>query len=220
MSEMSIISKKAKFVSSDDDEEEEENLNPEEEEEEEEEDEEEEEEEEEVDDEDNSIDGDIKPDDDTTKSIIQSNQVFYEEEEEEEEEDDEEEDESYLQKFKSEINKKYLIETHPECIKHNDEEIQILSTVIRDENNKIIDELHRTLPYLTKYEKTRILGLRTKQINEGAPLFIEIDTSIIDGYIIAEKELMERKIPFIIRRPIPGGACEYWNLKDLEVIAY
>jgi DNA-directed RNA polymerase I, II, and III subunit RPABC2 len=217
MSEMSIISKKAKFVSSDDDEEEEENLNPEEEEEEEE-DEEEEEEEEEVDDEDNSIDGDIKPDDDTTKSIIQSNQVFYEEEEEEEEEDDEEEDESYLQKFKSEINKKYLIETHPECIKHNDEEIQILSTVIRDENNQIIDELHRTLPYLTKYEKTRILGLRTKQINEGAPLFIEIDTSIIDGYIIAEKELMERKIPFIIRRPIPNGGSEYWKVSDLEIL--
>ena len=33
-------------------------------------------------------------------------------------------------------------------------------------------------------------------------------------------ELKEKKIPFIIRRPIPGWACEYWSLKDLEVIAY
>jgi len=216
MSEMSIIPKKAKFVDSDDDEEEEENR---EEEENEEEEEEENEEEEEDDDEDNSIDGDIKPDEDVTKPTIQQPSIFYEDEnEEEEEEDDEEEDESYLQKFKSEINKKYLIETHPECVKHNDEEIQILSTVIRDENNQIIDELHRTLPYLTKYEKTRILGVRTKQINEGAPIFVEADASIIDGYIIAEKELMERKIPFIIRRPIPNGGSEYWKVSDLEIL--
>ena len=44
--------------------------------------------------------------------------------------------------------------------------------------------------------------------------------NIIDGYIIASLELQQRLIPFIIRRPIPGGGCEYWNLKDLEVIAY
>ena len=149
-----------------------------------------------------------------TNDEIVDNEIY----KEEEEEDDEEEDESYLQKFKSEINKKYLIETHPECVKHNDEEIQILSTVIRDENNQIIDDLHRTLPYLTKYEKTRILGVRTKQINEGAPIFVEADASIIDGYIIAEKELMERKIPFIIRRPIPNGGSEYWKVSDLEIL--
>lgn len=209
---MSIIPK-AKFVDFDDDEEEE-NLNPDEEEEEEHDDEEEQE-----DDEDNSIDGDIKLDEDLIKSTIQQTSIFGEDdEEEEEEEDDEEEDDSYLQKFKSEINKKYLIETHPECIKHNDEEIQILSTVIRDENNQIIDDLHRTLPYLTKYEKTRILGVRTKQINEGAPIFVEADASIIDGYIIAEKELHERKIPFIIRRPIPNGGSEYWKVSDLEIL--
>jgi DNA-directed RNA polymerase I, II, and III subunit RPABC2 len=210
-SEMSIIPK-AKFVDFDD---EEENR------EEEEENEEEYEEEEDQDDEDNSIDGDIKLDEDAGKSIIPQTSIFGEddgEDEEEEEDDDEEEDDSYLQKFKSEINKKYLIETHPECIKHNDEEIQILSTVIRDENNQIIDDLHRTLPYLTKYEKTRILGVRTKQINEGAPIFVEADSSIIDGYIIAEKELQERKIPFIIRRPIPNGGSEYWKVSDLEIL--
>ena len=214
MSEMSINPKKALFADDSDEEEEEENR----EEEEEEEEENEEDEEEEEEDEDNSIDGDIKPDD-VTKSTLPQSAIFYDDEEEEEEEDDdEEEDESYLQKFKSEINKKYLIETHPECVKHNDEEIQILSTVIRDENNQIIDDLHRTLPYLTKYEKTRILGVRTKQINEGAPIFVEADQSIIDGYIIAEKELTERKIPFIIRRPIPNGGSEYWKVSDLEIL--
>jgi len=29
---------------------------------------------------------------------------------------------------------------------------------------------------------------------------------------------MERKIPFIIRRPIPGGGSEYWKLSDLDII--
>ena len=211
MSEMSINPTKSKFVDSDD--EEEENREEDEEEVNEEDDEEENEE-----DEDNSIDGEIKHDDDLTKSTIPQSAIFNDDDDEEEEEDDDEEDDSYLQKFKSEINKKYLIETHPECVKHNDEEIQILSTVIRDENNQIIDDLHRTLPYLTKYEKTRILGVRTKQINEGAPIFVEIDPTIIDGYIIAEKELIEGKIPFIIRRPIPNGGSEYWKVSDLEIL--
>jgi DNA-directed RNA polymerase I, II, and III subunit RPABC2 len=204
---------KEKFADSDDENSDEEQL------EDEEEDNQDEEEDIEYDDVDYSIDGDIIQEEGETKITMSQPPIFYEnDEEEEEDDDDEEEDESYLQKFKSEINKKYLIETHPECIKHNDDEIQILSTVIRDSDNQIIDDLHRTLPYLTKYEKTRILGVRTKQINEGAPIFVEVDSSVIDGYIIAEKELHERKIPFIIRRPIPNGGSEYWKVSDLEIL--
>jgi hypothetical protein len=43
---------------------------------------------------------------------------------------------------------------------------------------------------------------------------------VIDGYVIAQIELEQKRIPFIIRRPIPGGGCEYWNLKDLEMIGF
>jgi len=165
-------------------------------------------------------DDDMDPEEDeehilkTQEDVKNITSIFKEEEDDDEEEDDE----SYLQKFNHEINKKYLIDIHPECVKHNDTEIQTLSIVVRDENNIIIDDLHRTIPYLTKYEKTRILGVRTKQINSGAPIFVEDDPSILDGYLIAEKELMERKIPFIIRRPIPGGGSEYWKLSDLDII--
>jgi DNA-directed RNA polymerase I, II, and III subunit RPABC2 len=140
------------------------------------------------------------------------------EEEEDYEEEDEEEDELYLQKFKYELNNNYLIDVHPECIKHNDEEIKLLSKVVRDEHNIIIDDLHKTIPYLTKYEKARVIGVRAKQINMGAQIFIDVDPTIIDGAIIAEKELIQRKMPFIIRRPLPGGGSEYWNLSDLEII--
>jgi DNA-directed RNA polymerase I, II, and III subunit RPABC2 len=140
------------------------------------------------------------------------------EEEEDYEEEEEEEDELYLQKFKYELNNNYLIDVHPECIKHNDEEIKLLSKVVRDEHNIIIDDLHKTIPYLTKYEKARVIGVRAKQINMGAQIFIDVDPTIIDGAIIAEKELLQRKMPFIIRRPLPGGGSEYWNLSDLEII--
>ena len=138
-------------------------------------------------------------------------------------EDDEEEndyDDNYLQKFDNELIKNYVNEFHPECLNHNYDEIAKMSSVVRNSDNIIIDPLHRTIPYLTKYEKARIIGQRAKQIETGAKPLVKISENIVDSYIIAELELREKKIPFIIRRPIPGGGCEYWNLRDLEVIAF
>ena len=137
-----------------------------------------------------------------------------------EDEDEDEYDENYLQKFDNEIIKNYVNEFHPECLNHNYEEIQKLAIVTKNSNGIIIDPLHRTIPYLTKYERARILGQRAKQIETGAKPLVNVPENIVDSYIIAELELREKRIPFIIRRPIPGGACEYWNLKDLEVIAF
>ncbi len=144
------------------------------------------------------------------------------EDEEEDDDDDEEEDmgESYLQKFNTEINKNYIEEYHPECIIHNHDEISALTKIIRDSDYNIIDPLHRTLPFLTKYEKTRIIGQRAKQINSGAKPFINVPENVIDGYLIAELELQQKRIPFIIRRPLNNGGSEYWNLKDLEIINF
>jgi len=79
-----------------------------------------------------------------------------------EDEDEDENEENYLQKFDNEINKNYIVDFHPECLNHNSDEVSKLSRVIRDENNIIIDPLHRTIPYLTKYEKARVLGQRAK----------------------------------------------------------
>jgi len=137
--------------------------------------------------------------------------------------DDEDEDvteEGYLQKFNTSINKNYISDYHPECSINNYEEIAALTVIIRDTANNIIDDLHRTLPYLTKYERARVLGQRAKQINSGAKVFVKVPENVIDGYLIAELELSQKRIPFIIRRPVPGGGCEYWNLKDLELIQF
>lgn len=144
-------------------------------------------------------------------------------EEDDEKEDDDEDDEdnfNYLQKFDINVNKNYVNEFHPECLNHNYDEIEKLTTIVKDENNNIIDPFHKTVPFLTKYEKTRVIGQRAKQIEEGANPFIKVPENVIEGYIIAEMELKEKKIPFIIRRPVPGGAFEYWKLRDLEIIAF
>lgn len=137
-----------------------------------------------------------------------------------EDDDEDEEDEMYFQKFEKGINKDQILDFHPECIIHNYEEISALTKIIRDKNNTIVDPLHRTIPFLTKYEKTRVLGQRAKQINVGAKPFVKVPENIIDGYLIAEIELAQKRIPFIIRRPLPSGGSEYWNVKDLELIDF
>jgi DNA-directed RNA polymerase subunit K/omega len=137
-----------------------------------------------------------------------------------EDDDDEYPDENYLQKFDKEMTKDYILDFHPECLSHNYDEIKALSKVTRDEFNIVIDPLHKTVPFLTKYERARILGQRTKQIECGAKPLVKVPENIIDSYIIAELELEQKAIPFIIRRPIPSGGSEYWNLKDLEVISF
>jgi len=141
---------------------------------------------------------------------------------EDDEEDDDEDgyEENYLQKFDSEINKNYIHDFHPECLNHNSDEIEKLARLIRDENNIVDDPLHRTLPYLTKYEKARVLGQRAKQIEIGSKPFVKVPENVIDGYVIAQLELKQKRIPFIIRRPLPNGGSEYWKLQDLEDISF
>jgi DNA-directed RNA polymerase subunit K/omega len=138
--------------------------------------------------------------------------------ESEEEEDGESEDDEYLQKFDKDVRSNFLTEFHPESSAHNDVEVRRFASVVRNKDGDIIDDLHRTIPFLTKYEYTRIIGQRAKQIDSGALPFVEVRNDIIDGDIIAKMELEAKKIPFIIRRPMPGGGCEYWKLEDLEIL--
>jgi DNA-directed RNA polymerase I, II, and III subunit RPABC2 len=139
---------------------------------------------------------------------------------EDEEDDDDETGELYLKKFDKEINDNYLLNFHPECALHNYDEVLALSKVIRDKFGIIVDDLHKTVPFITKYERARVLGQRAKQINSGASVFVKVPENVLDGYLIAELELIEKRIPFIIRRPLPNGGSEYWSIKDLENISF
>jgi DNA-directed RNA polymerase subunit K/omega len=136
------------------------------------------------------------------------------------ESDDEDYDENSFQKLENDINTDKLLTYHPELLQSNYKEINALSKIARNKKGLIIDALHKTVPFLTKYERARVLGIRIKQLNNDADPFVEVPPNTIDARFIAEEELKQGKIPFIIRRPLPNGGNEYWKLSDLEVIEY
>mmetsp|Transcript_6654 Transcript_6654/g.10629 ORF Transcript_6654/g.10629 Transcript_6654/m.10629 type:complete len:149 (+) Transcript_6654:1-447(+) len=72
----------------------------------------------------------------------------------------------------------------------------------------------KTTPYLTKYERARILGARALQISMNAPVMVALEGET-DPLLIAEKELIQRVIPFVIRRFLPDNTYEDWKVSEL-----
>ena len=142
---------------------------------------------------------------------ITSDETDSDDESEEEEEDD-------LKKLENDITKDYLLSFHPELKQINFNELLSLSKITRNKKGIIVDPLHKTFPYLTKFERAKILGQRAKQINNGSPIFVKVTPNIIDGHTIALMELKQKKIPFIIKRPMPNGSSEYWKVSDLNML--
>ena len=170
--------------------------------------------EEEEEDEDENEEGKLVEADET--SVIDVDIDEPNDEDDDSDSDEEEMDDDYLQKMNEDVRKKVIEDFHPELKTLNYEEVEALATVVRDKQNFIIDPLHKTLPIMTRYEKARILGERARQINSGASPMIDVEPTLIDGYLIALKELEQKRIPFIIQRPLPNGGSEYWRVNDLE----
>lgn len=77
------------------------------------------------------------------------------------------------------------------------------------------DPSHTTYPYITLYEKTKIIGVRANQLSQGAKPFINVPEYVTDVIQIARLEYEQKRLPFIIKRPLPNGKYEYWRLTDL-----
>lgn len=75
-----------------------------------------------------------------------------------------------------------------------------------------------TRNFLTKYERVKIIGLRAEQIQRGAIPYVKFDKNNFDPITIANKELEERKIPFMLCRTLPNGEKEYWRLDDMVIL--
>ncbi|KAL9934042.1 hypothetical protein V8E36_007124 [Tilletia maclaganii] len=71
-----------------------------------------------------------------------------------------------------------------------------------------------TTPYMTKYERARILGTRALQISMNAPVLVAVEGET-DPLAIAQKELAEKRIPLTIRRYLPDGSFEDWQVSEL-----
>jgi len=100
------------------------------------------------------------------------------------------------------------------------EDVQIIDKVVdfkkTYQNMATTGKVRRTIPFLTKYEKARIIGKRAMQISKGSPPLVEVG-NLENPIDIALKELKERKIPFIIRRPLPNGDYEDWRVDELRI---
>jgi DNA-directed RNA polymerase I, II, and III subunit RPABC2 len=133
---------------------------------------------------------------------------------EEEEELEQEED---ISEIRPELKKLY--QQHPECNLDYIEQIipKIPLQVIPPGGDKA-DSNHRTYPFLTNYEKTKIIGLRANQISKGSVPFISVPKHVTDVCDIARLELEQKRLPFIVKRPLPNGQFEYWRLSDLLIL--
>ena len=89
--------------------------------------------------------------------------------------------------------------------------ININETYINYHQNK-----KSTPSFITKFEKAKILGIRSEMISNGSPPLVETD--FVDSYDIAKQEYLEKKIPLIIRRYLPNGKYEDWKLSDFEIL--
>lgn len=78
-----------------------------------------------------------------------------------------------------------------------------------------------TQPYFTKYEYTTLLACRAQQLADGAlPLLPLTEFNVNDPrfvWKVAEREILERKLPYIVRRRLPDGTSEFWSVSELEV---
>ena len=80
-----------------------------------------------------------------------------------------------------------------------------------------LDDKHITYPFLTNYEKAKIVSFRASQISSGAKPYILVPEGVTDSYQIAILELEAKRLPFIVKRPLPDGSFEAWRLQDLMV---
>ena len=81
----------------------------------------------------------------------------------------------------------------------------------------IAKKTKKTIPLLTKFERARIVGVRLQQLAYGAKPRIDT-TNLKSINEIVEQELIQRKIPFIIRRTLPNSTYEDWKLEEFEIV--
>lgn len=101
----------------------------------------------------------------------------------------------------------YLYNHHPETVL---EYVEAIAPKLQ--------EPKRSVPFLTTFERTKIIGFRATQLSMGARPFVSVPAHITDVKDIARLELQERRLPFILKRPMPNGTFEYWRIADLMIL--
>jgi DNA-directed RNA polymerase I, II, and III subunit RPABC2 len=116
-----------------------------------------------------------------------------------------------------------LYRHHPECKIYYVEAITpklLLMAVPPDTPTRegAPDLNHRSQPWISQYERTKILGFRANQLAQGAKPYVTVPKHVVTTADIARIELKERRLPFIISRIMPDGTFEFWRLSDLMIL--
>jgi DNA-directed RNA polymerase subunit K/omega len=94
--------------------------------------------------------------------------------------------------------------------------------VSRDKVTESLSSERVTRPYYSKSEYVTLIGTRAQQIAEGAKPMVDLDGMLTSDpqfvWKVAEKEIHQQKLPFIIHRRLPSGVSEYWSTTELSVI--
>jgi DNA-directed RNA polymerase subunit K/omega len=112
----------------------------------------------------------------------------------------------------------FLKQHHPECRLDYVEEVMQKLPLAAYPPDSGSDPKHKGVPYLTLFEKTKIIGFRANQLSQGARPLIELPEYVTDVLEIARLELEQKRLPYILKRPFPDGSYEYIRLADLMII--
>ena len=105
----------------------------------------------------------------------------------------------------------------------DEDDIDIIDDDIDSESKKTDKKnTNITVPFITKYEYTKILSIRSQQIANGSPIYIDkTRVKNMKPMNIAELELKENKLnKILIKRKLPNGIIEERKLSDLKFLDF
>ena len=112
----------------------------------------------------------------------------------------------------------FLNTHHPECRLDYLEQVLEKLPVSSYPPDHGTDKRHRSVPYLTPFEKTKIIGFRANQLAQGIRPFVSVPSNMTDVLEIARLELEQKRLPYIVKRPMPDGSFEYIRISDLLMV--
>ena len=112
----------------------------------------------------------------------------------------------------------FLKTHHPECRLDYAEDVLKILPISSFPPDQKLDVNHKSIPYLSLFEKASVIGFRANQLSQGARPLVTVPPHITDVIDIARIELEQKRMPYILKRVMPDGTFEYWRLADLLIL--
>ena len=80
----------------------------------------------------------------------------------------------------------------------------------------------KTLMYFSKYEYTALMATRAQQLADGARPLVSLegilpsDPRFLEK--VAEREIVQQRLPFLFNRLLPDGKSEFWSTQEMQKI--